>query len=157
MIQQGFGEVMGQLIAIHSGMADPFEESHPLQYADLQYGIGMQQADTAGGVVTVVENEVYTECQDNGLIYEPGDFGEHLTVEWVALDTLQMGDVIFFEDEAQIEVMGPYHIPDWVDNLETVLRVVNEPVGIQGKVISGGTITVDMMVHVELQTSEENY
>jgi|GEM_PF-1709553 len=148
---------MGQLVAIHRGATDPEEEGEPLQFAELQYGLGMLQAETAGGIINVVENEVYSECQDRGLGYEPGDFGEHLTVEWVALDTLQMGDVLFFEDEAQVEVIGPYHVPDWVGQLNEVLSVVEEPIGIQGKVISGGTITVDMMVHVELQASEEDY
>jgi len=148
---------MGQLVAIHNGKANQIEPSEALQYAELQYGIGMVQAQTAGGVVNVVENEVYTDCQENGFDYEPGDFGEHLTVEWVALDTLQMGDVLFFEDEAQIEVIGPYHVPDWIEGIDNILQAVDEPIGIQGKVISGGTITVDMMVHVELQTSEEEY
>lgn len=148
---------MGQLVAIHRGATDQEENPEPLQFAELQYGLGMLQAQTAGGIINVVENEVYSECQDRGLEYEPGDFGEHLTVEWVALDTLQMGDVLFFEDEAQVEVIGPYHVPDWVGQLNEVLSVVREPIGIQGKVVTGGTITVDMMVHVELQASEEDY
>ncbi len=148
---------MGQLVAIHQGMPDLHQESELLQFADLMYGVGMQQANTAGGIINLVENEVYMECQENGLQYRPGDFGEHLTVEWVALDTLQMGDVLFFEDEAQIEVIGPYHIPEWIEGLETLLSIVDEPVGVQGKVVAGGTITVDMMVHVELQTSQDEY
>ncbi len=149
---------MGQLVAIHTGMTSfREEEKESLAYAELVYGSGLVQANTAGGVVNIVENEVYVQCQENDFDFEPGDFGEHLTVEWVALDTLQLGDILIVGDEVQIEVMGPYHIPDWIDNLTELLSVVEEPIGVQGKVVSGGNIAVDTMVHVQLETSEENF
>jgi len=147
---------MGQLVAIHRGMS---KRSTPesLNFGELVVQAGLLQAETAGGVVNIVENEVYLECQEHNLDFSAGDFGEHLTVEWVALDTLQPGDVIFLEDDVELQVFGPYHIPDWIRDLDEVLRVVQEPIGVQGKVISGGQIAVDMMVHVELQESEEGY
>lgn len=149
---------MGQLVAINTGLTSaPDEEKESLAYAEMVYGGGLVQAKTAGGVVNIVENEVYVQCQENGFDFEPGDFGEHLTVEWVALDTLQLGDILVVGDEVQIEVMGPYHIPDWIENLQNLLNVVEEPIGVQGKVVYGGNIAVDTMVHVQLETSEENF
>jgi len=147
---------MGQLVGVHRGMTEPGEPK-TINFGELSHGVGMLQADTAGGIVNVVENEVYLECQENDLDYQSGDFGEHLTVEWVALDTLQAGDLIFFEDDIQLEVIAPYHIPDWVENLMDILQVVEEPIGVQTKVVSGGNIAVDMMVHVELQGAPDEY
>lgn len=147
---------MGQLVGVHRGMTEP-GEPETINFAELSHGVGMLQADTAGGVVNLVENEVYLECQENDLDYNAGDFGEHLTVEWVALDTLQAGDLIFIEDEVQLEVIAPYHTPDWMENLMEILQVVEEPIGVQAKVISGGNIAVDMMVHVELQGATNDY
>ncbi len=147
---------MGQLVGVHRGMTEPGEPK-TINFGELSHGVGMLQADTAGGIVNVVENEVYLECQENDLDYEAGDFGEHLTVEWVALDTLQAGDLLFFEDDIQLEVIAPYHIPDWVENLMDILQVVEEPIGVQTKVVSGGNIAVDMMVHVELQGAPDEY
>ncbi len=147
---------MGQLVAIHKGLIREGEPEQ-LDYADLSQAMGVVQAETAGGVVNIVENEAYLECQEGGLELEPGDFGEHLTVEWVALDTLQPGDVLVMGDEVQVEVVGPYHIPEWFPELNEVLSVVTEPVGIQGKVLSGGNIAPEMMVHVELQEINGEY
>ncbi|MCF7804118.1 MAG: hypothetical protein K9N46_12280 [Candidatus Marinimicrobia bacterium] len=147
---------MGQLVGVHRGMTQP-GSPETINFAEVSHGVGMLQADTAGGVINLVENEVYIECQENDLDYDSGDFGEHLTVEWVALDTLQAGDLIFIEDEVQLEVIAPYHIPDWVEGLTDILAVVEEPIGVQTKVISGGNIAVDMMVHVELQGATEEY
>jgi len=147
---------MGQLVAIHTGMIEKGDPTQ-LEFAELNATSGVVQAETAGGVVNVVENEVYLECQERNYAFAAGDFGEHLTVEWVALDTLQPGDVLFVEDEVQLEVVGPYHIPDWIPDLQEVLSFVSEPIGIQGKVLSGGTIAPEMMVHVELRDTESEY
>lgn len=147
---------MGQLIAIHKGLIDE-GEPESLDYAEMRASQGVVQSETAGGVVNLVEHEAYLECQESGLELDPGDFGEHLTVEWVALDTLEPGDIIFVGDEVQVEVMGPYHIPEWLPKLNDVLSVVTEPVGVQAKVLSGGNITPEMMVHVELQEIDGEY
>lgn len=144
---------MGQLVAIHrdssqddiitSGGDEPREE--------------LMKAQSVGEIVTLVANEVYAACQDAGYEYVPGDFGEHFTVEWIAVDTLQPGDHIHIGEDVCIEVAFEYPLPEWIQERDQIRELVEEPIGIQGKVIQGGDVAVDMMVHVELSEIEEDF
>lgn len=140
---------MGQLVAIHRG--EPGFETSPDEWQE-----ELMKAQSAGEFVTVVANEVYAACQEAGFDYVPGDFGEHFTVEWIAVDTLQAGDHLFLGEDVCVEIAFEYSVPEWIEERERVQELIEGPIGIQGKVIQGGDVAVDMMVHVELTEIEED-
>lgn len=144
---------MGQLVAIHRGSP----HSGGVFQAGDETQEELMKAQSVGEIVTLVANEVYAACQEAGLEYVPGDFGEHFTVEWIAVDTLQAGDHIHIGEDVTIEVSFDYPLPDWLENREDIRELIEEPIGVQGRVIQGGDVAVDMMVHVELSEIEEDF
>lgn len=106
--------------------------------------------------INLVSGEWLQARAAQGYKTSPGDFGEQLIIEDLAVDELQPGDKLQLGEDALIEITKGRTPCDRLEAAQgrAIEAAVGE-IGMMAKVVSGGTIRVGDEVRV-LETAPEN-
>jgi MOSC domain-containing protein YiiM len=110
--------------------------------------------------VHLIHRELFDELDDEGFVVAPGELGENVTTEGIALLALPRGTVLHLGDEASVEITGLRNPCVQIDRfqqglLKAVVRtdedgVVERRTGVMGVVRSGGTVRAGDAIRVTL-------
>lgn len=133
-----------------------------LEAATLIAGHGIEGDEKAGRnprrQLNLLSFEWLTERRGEGYKTNPGDFGEQLVVEGLAVESLRRGDRLRAGDEARIEITMPR---TGCVRLQAAQGMTNEllrgHIGVLAKVVNCGVIrvgdAVELLPHADAETT----
>ncbi len=132
----------------------------PIQNAELIADHGIEGDQKAGHQpdrqLNLISLEWLAAVQPKGYKTEPGQFGEQIIIEGLAVEGLNPGDRLQLGSEALIEVTKLRNGCDRLEKAQGVSREGLGPLGAMAKVITGGAIKVgDPVVVLETATGDD--